>query len=209
LLLLVFTLEGVPTWEVRTDPKKDDLLATGTADSFAAAKMAALFECQRDEREFTTLRVPIKSITSCLAAPRNRPHHAGRAVRLRRPVVARYGQRQPRSIRSPVKVAMSESTSPSLLQLTADIVAAHAAHNHVTPETLLQMIGSVHGALATAGTSAPVAEKQQPALAVKRSVFPDHIVCLEDGKKLKTLKRHLKTSYGMTPEQYRTVEVLI
>jgi predicted transcriptional regulator len=98
---------------------------------------------------------------------------------------------------------MSEITSLPLLQLTADIVAAHAAHNQVTPEMLLQVIGSVYGALASAGTSAPVAEKPQPAVPVKRSVFPDHIVCLEDGKKLKMLKRHLKTSYQMTPEQYR------
>ena len=98
---------------------------------------------------------------------------------------------------------MSEITSLPLLQLTADIVAAHAAHNQVTPEMLLQVIGSVYGALASAGTSAPVEEKQQPAVPIKKSVFPDHLVCLEDGKKLKMLKRHLKTAYQLTPDQYR------
>ncbi|MDA8252034.1 MAG: MucR family transcriptional regulator [Rhodospirillales bacterium] len=99
---------------------------------------------------------------------------------------------------------MSESVAPpTLLKLTARIVAAHAAHNQVTPEALLQLIGAVHGALAGAGQQ-PVEEvRPEPALPVKRSVFPDHIVCLEDGKKLKMLKRHLMTTYRMTPEQYR------
>jgi predicted transcriptional regulator len=102
------------------------------------------------------------------------------------------------------KAAMSETTSqPVLLQLTAQIVAAHSSHNHVTPEALLGLIGTVYTSLATAGRAMPVVEKTQPAVPVKKSVFPDHIVCLEDGKKLKTLKRHLATSYGMTPEQYR------
>ena len=66
------------------------------------------------------------------------------------------------------------------------------------------MIGSVYATLATVGTSTPVPEKLQPAVPVKRSVFPDHLVCLEDGKKLKMLKRHLKTTYNLTPDQYRT-----
>ena len=100
---------------------------------------------------------------------------------------------------------MSESTpQPPLLRLTAQIVAAHAAHNQVTSEALLRLIESVYATLAAVGTSsAPAPEKQQPAVPVKRSVFPDHIVCLEDGKKLKMLKRHLATAYGLTPEQYR------
>jgi predicted transcriptional regulator len=99
---------------------------------------------------------------------------------------------------------MSESSSPSpLLKLTAQIVAAHAANNHVTTEALLRLIETVHSALAG---SAPVTlseAKQQPAVPVKRSVFSDHLVCLEDGKKLKMLKRHLMTTYHLTPEQYR------
>ena len=99
---------------------------------------------------------------------------------------------------------MSETTpNPLLLQLTAQIVGAHTSHNHLTPEGLLHLIESVHATLAAAGTATPMPEKQQPAVPVKRSVFPDYIVCLEDGKKLKMLKRHLKTAYHMTPEQYR------
>jgi predicted transcriptional regulator len=99
---------------------------------------------------------------------------------------------------------MSETTShPPVLQLTAQIVAAHAAHNHVTAEALVRMIESVYATLTAVGTATPAPEKPQPAVPVKRSVFPDHIVCLEDGKKLKMLKRHLMTTYNLTPEQYR------
>jgi predicted transcriptional regulator len=100
---------------------------------------------------------------------------------------------------------MSESASPSLLSLTAQIVGAHASHNQVTSEALLRLIESVYTTLATVGTAAgaPTSEKAQPAVPIKKSVFPDHIVCLEDGKKLKMLKRHLATSYNLTPEQYR------
>jgi predicted transcriptional regulator len=90
-----------------------------------------------------------------------------------------------------------------LMSLTADIVAAHVSHNSVTPETLLAMISSVYNTLSTVGTVPEVAERPVPAVPVKRSVFPDHIVCLEDGKKLKMLKRHLQTAYNLTPEQYR------
>ena len=99
---------------------------------------------------------------------------------------------------------MSETTShPLFLQLTAQIVAAHASHNHVTSEVLLRVIGDVYSTLASVGTAAPAPEKPQPAVPVKRSVFSDHIVCLEDGKKLKMLKRHLMTTYRLTPEDYR------
>lgn len=99
---------------------------------------------------------------------------------------------------------MTESVSPSpLLKLTAQIVAAHAAHNHVTQETLLRLIESVHSALAGSSPAPVIEAKPQPAVPVKRSVFADHLVCLEDGKKLKMLKRHLMTTYRMTPDQYR------
>jgi predicted transcriptional regulator len=99
---------------------------------------------------------------------------------------------------------MSEMSSrPPLLQLTAQIVAAHAANNHVTSDVLMRMIESVYSTLAAVGTDVPAPEKQQPAVPAKRSVFADHIVCLEDGKKLKMLKRHLATTYNLTPEQYR------
>jgi len=99
---------------------------------------------------------------------------------------------------------MTETTSqPSLLHLTAQIVGAHASHNQVTSEALLRLIESVYTTLAAVGTVAPTPEKPLPAVPVKRSVFPDHIVCLEDGKKLKMLKRHLMTTYNLTPDQYR------
>ena len=103
---------------------------------------------------------------------------------------------------------MADSTAtaaPDLLVLTAQIVSAHVASNTVPAEALPDLIAKVHGALANAGVepAAEPAPQQQPAVPVKKSVFPDHIICLEDGKKLKMLKRHLKTSYNMTPEQYR------
>ncbi len=98
---------------------------------------------------------------------------------------------------------MSETALPSLLRLTAQIVAAHVTHNTVSADALPGLIESVYRALAGSG-AAPVEEaKLVPAVPIKRSVFPDHIVCLEDGKRLQMLKRHLMTSYGMTPDQYR------
>jgi predicted transcriptional regulator len=100
---------------------------------------------------------------------------------------------------------MTSATSPELLTLTAQIVSAHVSNNSVTPDALPDLINSIYGTLSTVGTTPtpPAAEKPQPAVPIKRSVFPDHIVCLEDGKKLKMLKRHLKTAYNMTPEEYR------
>ncbi|MEN2785279.1 MucR family transcriptional regulator [Sphingomonas qilianensis] len=93
----------------------------------------------------------------------------------------------------------------SLITLTADIVAAHVSNNSVAVSDLAVLIGNVHGALANLG--GPIAEpevKQEPAVSVRSSIKPDFIVCLEDGKKLKMLKRHLMTHYQMTPEQYRS-----
>ena len=90
-----------------------------------------------------------------------------------------------------------------VLALTAQIVSAHVANNAVAPESLPGLIQDVYRTLSGVGKEAAPAEKPQPAVPVKKSVFPDHIVCLEDGKKLKMLKRHLKTAYNMTPEQYR------
>jgi len=92
----------------------------------------------------------------------------------------------------------------TLVTLTADIVAAHVSNNSVAVSDLPILIANVHGALAGLGTSAPEPEvKQEPAVSIRASVKPDYIVCLEDGKKLKMLKRHLMTHYQMTPEQYR------
>ena len=92
----------------------------------------------------------------------------------------------------------------ALITLTADIVAAHVSNNSVAVSDLPVLIANVHGALAGLGGTAPAPEiKQEPAVSVRSSIKPDFIVCLEDGKKLKMLKRHLMTHYQLTPEQYR------
>lgn len=92
----------------------------------------------------------------------------------------------------------------TLITLTSDIVAAHVSNNSVTVDELSVLINNVYGALAGLGAPAPAAETPpEPAVSIRASVKPDHIVCLEDGKKLKMLKRHLMTHYNMTPEQYR------
>jgi predicted transcriptional regulator len=90
------------------------------------------------------------------------------------------------------------------LALTTEIVAAHVSNNTVAVADLPILINQVYQSLSTIGTgTVPVAERPQPAVSVKKSITPDYIVCLEDGKKLKMLKRHLKTAYNMTPEDYR------
>ena len=91
-----------------------------------------------------------------------------------------------------------------LLALTTEIVAAHVSNNTVALGDLPQLINQVYNSLANIGAvpAAPAA-RPQPAVSVKKSVQPDYIVCLEDGKKLKMLKRHLKTAYNMSPEAYR------
>ena len=95
-------------------------------------------------------------------------------------------------------------TNEMLITLTSDIVAAHVSNNSVSVEDVPSLISNVYGALAGLGQAAPVEEKAlEPAVSVRASVKPDYLVCLEDGKKLKMLKRHLMTHYNMTPEQYR------
>jgi predicted transcriptional regulator len=92
----------------------------------------------------------------------------------------------------------------TLITLTADIVAAHVSNNSVAVSDLPVLIANVHGALSGLGGAPVVPEvKQEPAVSIRSSIKPDFIVCLEDGKKLKMLKRHLMTHYQMTPEQYR------
>lgn len=92
----------------------------------------------------------------------------------------------------------------TLITLTSDIVAAHVSNNNVPLDDLPSLITNVYGALAGLGGVEPVQEeKPEPAVSVRASVKPDYIVCLEDGKKLKMLKRHLMTHYNLTPEQYR------
>ena len=95
------------------------------------------------------------------------------------------------------------SVNTSVLGLTAQIVSAHVSNNSVSTDSLPSLIQDVFRTLSAVGIEPVPAEKPQPAVPVKKSVFPDYIVCLEDGKKLKMLKRHLKTSYDMTPDQYR------
>lgn len=96
-----------------------------------------------------------------------------------------------------------EPVSVEMLGLTAQIVAAHASNNSLTTEALVALIGDVYRTLAGIGREAPAPERPVPAVPWKKSIFADHLICLEDGKKLKMLKRHLKTAYDMTPEQYR------
>lgn len=91
-----------------------------------------------------------------------------------------------------------------LLTLTADIVAAHVGNNSVAVGDLPQLIANVHGALSTLGSAGAAPEvRAEPKVSVRSSVKPDHIVCLEDGKRMKMLKRHLMTDHQMTPDQYR------
>jgi predicted transcriptional regulator len=96
-----------------------------------------------------------------------------------------------------------ENNHDTLITLTADIVAAHVSNNSVAVNDLPQLIGNVHGALAgLSGRSTPET-KLEPKVPIRSSIRPDYIVCLEDGKRLKMLKRHLMTHYQMTPDQYR------
>ncbi len=90
-----------------------------------------------------------------------------------------------------------------LLELTTEIVSAHAGNNMIAIEDLPQLIKDVYQTLSAVSTVSSAPERPKPAVPVKKSIFPDYIVCLEDGKKLKMLKRHLRTSYDMTPEDYR------
>ena len=92
----------------------------------------------------------------------------------------------------------------TLITLTADIVAAHVSNNSVAVNDLPTLISNVHNALSGLNGPPPQPEaKPEPKVSIRASVKPDYIVCLEDGKKLKMLKRHLMTHYNMTPEQYR------
>jgi predicted transcriptional regulator len=101
---------------------------------------------------------------------------------------------------------MSDSTtSGNFIELTAEIVSAYVSNNSVAAADIPSLINQVHGALSRVSGmpgDAP-AEPLKPAVSVKKSITPEHIVCLEDGKKFKSLKRHLRTQYNMTPEQYR------
>ena len=101
-------------------------------------------------------------------------------------------------------MAELESADDTLLTLTADIVAAHVSNNSVAVNDLPNLIQNVHSALSgISGVSAAPEAKPEPKVSIRASIKPDYIVCLEDGKKLKMLKRHLMTHYNLTPDQYR------
>ena len=100
---------------------------------------------------------------------------------------------------------VDDETMPDYIELAADIVSAFVSNNSVPAVELPSLIASVHATLGR--LTAPAAEEKSepltPAVSVKRSITPDYLVCLEDGKKFKSLKRHLRTRYDMTPDQYR------
>jgi predicted transcriptional regulator len=96
--------------------------------------------------------------------------------------------------------------SLDLLGLTAQIVSAHVSNNTVESAQLPDLIHEIYRTLSGMGqevATLPAPERRQPAVPIKKSIFPEYIICLEDGKKLKMLRRHLKTAYDLTPEQYR------
>lgn len=96
-------------------------------------------------------------------------------------------------------------THQDLLEMTAEVAAAYVSNNVVPSDELPQLISRIHAALASAGTveEEPEPENQKPAVSIRRSITPDYLICLEDGKKLKMLKRYLRTNYDMSPEEYR------
>lgn len=95
---------------------------------------------------------------------------------------------------------------PELLEMTADIISAYVSNNVVPPEAVPALIGSIHTTLSqlSGGTVAAEPEAKEPAVPVRKSITPDYLICLEDGRKFKSLKRHLRTKYDMSPEEYRT-----
>jgi predicted transcriptional regulator len=98
---------------------------------------------------------------------------------------------------------VANDMSETLITLTSDIVAAHVSNNNVTVDEVSTLIENVYGALQGLGTVKQEEVKPEPAVSIRASIKPDHLVCLEDGKKMKMLKRHLMTAYGMTPDEYR------
>ena len=100
---------------------------------------------------------------------------------------------------------MSDTAAKNFIELTATIVSAFVGNNATPASELPALISQVHGALVrvASGQAETVAEPTKPAVPVKKSMTSDYLVCLEDGKKFKSLKRHLRTQYNMTPEQYR------
>ncbi|QAY80341.1 MucR family transcriptional regulator [Sphingosinicella sp. BN140058] len=102
-------------------------------------------------------------------------------------------------------MALTDESSETMIQLTADIVASHVSNNSVSPTDLPVLIKNIHAALTglTAAPAEPPAEELKPAVSIRSSVKPDYIICLEDGCKQKMLKRHLQSAHKLTPEDYR------
>ncbi|MDO1558090.1 MucR family transcriptional regulator [Brevundimonas sp. 2R-24] len=95
----------------------------------------------------------------------------------------------------------------AIIEMTADIVSAYVSNNNVQAADVPGLIQSIHAALtqaATGATAEPEPEPQEPAVPVRRSITPDYLICLEDGRRFKSLKRHLRTKYDMSPEEYRS-----
>jgi predicted transcriptional regulator len=101
-------------------------------------------------------------------------------------------------------IEQAAKTQPSTLEQTVEIVTAYVANNTTDPAGLIDLIRTVHASLNGMGRVEEAAiEKQQPAVSIKKSITPEYLVCLEDGKKLKMLKRHLQTTYNLSPDEYR------
>lgn len=109
------------------------------------------------------------------------------------------------SPRKEMSVVNAAHGDMGFIGLTAEIVSAYLSNNSMAPAEIPALINQVHAALTrvASGQGDTGSEAPKPAVPIKRSIHPDYIVCLEDGKKFKSLKRHLRTHYGMTPEQYR------
>jgi predicted transcriptional regulator len=101
---------------------------------------------------------------------------------------------------------MTDSSDTRLIEMTTEIVSAYVSGNELSADALPGLISTVFGALRSTGNTEPpvVVREQIPAVSAKKSIFPDYIICLEDGKQFKSLKRHLRSSYNMTPDAYRT-----
>ena len=99
--------------------------------------------------------------------------------------------------------SFESDVAETLITLTSDIVAAHVSNNSVSVDEVPTLIQNVYGALASLGVAPAPEVKLEPAVSIRSSVKNDHIVCLEDGKKMKMLKRHLMTDHGLTPAEYR------
>jgi predicted transcriptional regulator len=111
----------------------------------------------------------------------------------------------PTGVKDISKMTELENQDSTFVELTAEIVCAYVGNNAVPAAEIPALIKQVHSALseASAAANAPDTPAPEPAVPVNRSITPDHLICLEDGKKFRSLKRHLRTSYNMTPEEYR------